>query len=92
MLGQPKFKIKDLVEFYFNGFKRFGTIIIVDAYGTFRQTEEVSYDIIDLDKMVMCKHVVESDIAQQNPQVLKDLLATKEIPLDMREWLNKDKS
>ncbi|SDL96725.1 hypothetical protein SAMN05216400_0021, partial [Streptococcus equinus] len=55
MIGQPKFKIKDLVEFSFNGSKRFGTIIIVDAFGTFRQSDEVSYDIIDLDRMVMCK-------------------------------------
>lgn len=56
MIGQPKFKIKDLVEFSFNGSKRFGTIIIVDVFGTFRQSEEVSYDIIDLDRMVMCNH------------------------------------
>ena len=41
MIGQPKFKIKDLVEFSFNGSKRFGTIIIVDAFGTFRQSDEV---------------------------------------------------
>ncbi|MGE9904181.1 hypothetical protein ACQRAK_08100, partial [Streptococcus alactolyticus] len=80
--------IKDLVEFSFNGSKRFGTIIIVDAFGTFRQSDEVSYDIIDLDRMVMCKHVVESDIFPPDSQVLKELLATKEIPLDMREWLN----
>lgn len=88
MIGQPKFKIKDLVEFSFNGSKRFGTIIIVDAFGTFRQSDEVSYDIIDLDRMVMCKHVVESDIFPPDSQALKELFATKEIPLDMREWLN----
>lgn len=40
MIGQPKFKIKDLVEFSFNGSKRFGTIIIVDAFGAFCHTSE----------------------------------------------------
>ena len=48
----------------------------------------MSYDIIDLDRMVMCKHVVESDIFPPDSEVLKELLATKEIPLDMRAWLN----
>lgn len=50
MLGKPKFKIDDVVSFDItdNGqtFTLTGKVYIVDAYGTFEQNEEVSYDIM----------------------------------------------
>ena len=49
MLGKPRFKREDLVTFNFNIEgeiqKIDGVIYIVDAYGTFEQNEEPSYDI-----------------------------------------------
>ena len=50
MLGKPKYKRGDLVEFELLVDGRivslFGEIFIVDAFGTFEQRSEVSYDIM----------------------------------------------
>lgn len=65
-LGNPKFKKGDLVEFYFDNGKEksrhYGKIEIIDAYGTFEQHKEVSYDIMALDEGGLYKHIVESDV------------------------------
>ena len=41
----PKFKRNDMVVFKFRDDEKCGTIQIVDAYGTFEQDDEPSYDI-----------------------------------------------
>ena len=52
IIGNPKFKINDTVGFYIKPYKKdyeifcIGKIEIVDAYGTFEQNEEPSYDIL----------------------------------------------
>lgn len=50
MLGNPKFKVNDKVKFKMivDGFEEVmeGYVYIVDAYGTFFQTEQPSYDIM----------------------------------------------
>jgi len=45
MIGHPKHKLGDVVTFYLNGMKLQGTIEIIDAYGTFEDDSDVSYDI-----------------------------------------------
>ena len=82
MLGQPKYKYGDLVKFCFDDGKKqiahYGKIEIIDAYGTFGQSKEVSYDIMGIDERVLFKHVVESDVYEINDingcsiQILKD--------------------
>lgn len=54
MLGKPKFKINDKVQFDIFDDRDFpeekytlkGYVYIVDSYGTFGQNEEPSYDIM----------------------------------------------
>ena len=46
MLGKPKFNYDDYVKFTIDGTEVMGQIYIIDAYGTFEQNEEVSYDIM----------------------------------------------
>lgn len=46
MIGKPKFKYGDIVEFNYNNEKIVGTIEIIDSYGTFFDESDVSYDIM----------------------------------------------
>jgi len=47
MKGKPKLKIGDKVQFTLNNEGTFhGSIFIVDAYGTFDDPSDVSYDIM----------------------------------------------
>lgn len=60
MLGKPKYEFGDWVEFTFRGETIQGKIIVVDAYGTFFQTKEPSYDIFSPKKNMLYKHLEES--------------------------------
>ena len=69
MLGKPKFKEGDKVQFPVRLEDDTlvtckGEVYIVDAYGTFEQCEEPSYDVMvdwmDSGTNVLFKHVVES--------------------------------
>jgi len=73
MLGKPKYKYDDIVEFQIldKNDKKItlkGTIYIIDAYGTFWQNEEVSYDIMvpaeesHIGTDCLYKHIRESQI------------------------------
>lgn len=73
MIGKPKFKKDEMVKFKLSDNKKNyvfeGKILIVDAYGTFEQNEEVSYDILVEGKFVcetpcLVKHVRESDVLE----------------------------
>ena len=65
-LGKSKYKYGDIVRFYFDTGKEkiehYGKIEIIDPYGTFGQSQEVSYDIMGLDEKALFKHVVESNV------------------------------
>lgn len=45
-MKKPKYKIDDRVTFTLGDRVLTGTVAIVDAYGTFENPNEVSYDII----------------------------------------------
>lgn len=60
MLGKPKFKLGDWVEFTFCGETIEGEIWVVDKYGTYFQTKEPSYDIFSPKKNMLYKHLEES--------------------------------
>lgn len=72
MLGKPKFKLDDKVKFDIKykdkTYTLFGTIYIIDAYGTFEQNEEVSYDIMvkegdfPIELPCLFKHIRESEV------------------------------
>lgn len=72
MLGKPKYKVGDTVSFYMEPRSPFsektliiGKVFIVDAYGTFEQNKEPSYDIMDEEHNILFKHVVESSLLKE---------------------------
>lgn len=72
MIGKPKYKVGDRVSFKIKDdgkdFVVNGKVYIVDAYGTFEQNEEPSYDVMaeeshyDKDSSCLYKHVRESSL------------------------------
>ena len=60
MLGNPKYKHGDIVMFNYDGREKIGHIYIVDAYGTFEQDEEPSYDVMVEKENCLYKHCRES--------------------------------
>ena len=64
MLGNPKYKRGERVKFKCNGDWLVGVVDIIDAYGTFEQNEEVSYDILSVRNGSDClyKHIRESGV------------------------------
>ena len=67
MLGKPKYQRNDVVSFEIDGKQRSGFVYIVDAYGTFFQTEEASYDVMVEEENGRClyKHIPESCVLQK---------------------------
>lgn len=61
MLGKPRFKQGDVVEFIIDGNKKQGVIAIVDRFGIFVDDSEVYYDIFIKEDNVLCKHIKEAD-------------------------------
>ena len=59
MLGNPKFKYDDPVQFKINNTIKVGKIAIIDAYGTFRYSEDVCYDIYVESDNCLYKHIHE---------------------------------
>ena len=78
MIGKPKFKLDDKVQFDIVDNRDFpnekytlkGTVYIVDAYGTFEQNEEPSYDIMveegdyPIGYPCLFKHIIESEVSK----------------------------
>jgi hypothetical protein len=64
MIGKPKFKLGDWVAFNLQGETIEGEIWVVDAYGTFFQTKEPSYDIFSPKKNMLYKHIEESLVSK----------------------------
>jgi hypothetical protein len=60
MIGKPKYTYGDQVKISYYGKETVGTIVIVDAYGTFEQNDEPSYDVMIEAENTVWKHVNES--------------------------------
>lgn len=86
MIGKPKYKEKDFVDFVFNGLEKTGVIAIIDRFGTIEQSEEVSYDIVVLEDNTMYKHIVETDVLRKNESSL-ELDKYNDLASSIKEWL-----
>lgn len=68
MLGKPKFDYNDIVKFKSRMFSDTpeleveGSVAIIDAYGTFEQNKEVSYDVYSAKDNILFKHIRESQL------------------------------
>lgn len=68
MLGQPKFNYNDIVKFKIRMFNDTpeveieGSVAIIDAFGTFEQNKEVSYDVYSAKENILFKHITESQL------------------------------
>ena len=71
MLGNPKYKIGDIVEFKCldDDIIRVGVIAIVDRFGTFEYTDDVSYDILDKENKMLYKHFPEDTIIRKTAEI-----------------------
>lgn len=65
IIGMPKFKRNDMVVFKFRDDEKCDMIQIVDAYGTFEQDDEPSYDICVEEENCLYKHIRETDIVRK---------------------------
>ena len=61
MLGLPKYKVGDIVNFYANG-EKIGEICVIDKYGSLGNKKEPCYDIYSTTDNISYKHICESDI------------------------------
>ena len=62
MIGKPKYKEGDVVTFQLGSLKKTGTIEIIDAFGTFEDNSDVSYDIMVTEENIFYKHIREDFI------------------------------
>ena len=61
MVGNPKYKIGQIVRFELDGEIVEGNIVIIDAYGTWSDPSDVSYDILGMNDCLY-KHIREDCI------------------------------
>lgn len=64
MMKAPTYKEGDVVKFKCDDKEITGKVYIVDAYGTFEQHEEPSYDVLCEEKNVLYKHIRESSCSK----------------------------
>ena len=66
MIGKPKYKENDKVEFtiYENEVHK-GVIYVVDKYGTFLDKSDVSYDIYVEEENTLYKHINEKYVKRK---------------------------
>ena len=65
MLGNPKYKLGETVQFWWNDDeKKEGIIYFIDKYGTFEYPDDVSYDIMVYLNGDQClfKHITEKEV------------------------------
>lgn len=65
MLGNPKYKVNDIVKFKVDNTLKTGIIAIVDSYGTFFNKSDVSYDIFVREENMLYKHFTEHCILEK---------------------------
>lgn len=66
ILGRPRYGYGDIVRFVYRETEKIGKISIIDAYGTWSQREESSYDIFLEEENCLYQHICESDIVGKN--------------------------
>ena len=64
MRGKPRFKMGNVVSFICGNETKKGTIWVVDAYGTFSDPTDVSYDIMVESENMLYKHINEKYIVK----------------------------
>ena len=64
MLGKPKFNYGDIVKFICNSEEKIGKIDIIDAYGTFADSSDVSYDILVEKDNCLYKNIREDGVTK----------------------------
>lgn len=66
MIGKPKYKENDKVEFEFSECEvHKGTVWTVDKYGTFFDKSDVSYDIFVEEENTLYKHINEKYVKRK---------------------------
>ena len=71
MVGNPKYKYKDIVKFHVKPDKnvefidKVGTVYIVDRFGTFENSSDVSYDILVKEENCLYKHISEKLVLEK---------------------------
>ena len=71
MIGNPKFKVGDFVKFKIENTEYKGQVYIVDSYGTFEDSSDVSYDIMvenwgPKKEQCLFKHVTEKLVEESD--------------------------
>ena len=64
-IGHPAFMRGEMVSFYWREIRKTGEVQIVDAYGTFEQNEEPSYDVYVKEDNCLYKHIRESSLRRE---------------------------
>lgn len=65
MKGKPKYKVGTTVKFIVGDELKTGEIFVVDAYGTFDNPDDVSYDIMVESDNCLYKHIQEKYVVQR---------------------------
>ena len=74
MIGKPQYSIGDIVKFKLDNKIKTGIVAIVDDYGTFYDSSDVSYDILNRDESMFYKHVSEKYIVDKIGEMKEDLI------------------
>ncbi len=64
MIGKPKYKLNDKVVFTIDNKTKFGSIYIIDKFGTFFDDSDVSYDILVESENCLYKHIREDFVSR----------------------------
>ena len=74
MLGKPKYKLGDIVQFKCidNNDLKTGIIAIIDKYGTFEDNSDVSYDILNKEENMFYKHFREDFVIKKIGHIDED--------------------
>ena len=62
VLGSPRYHREDIVRIKWDETEKIGKVFTVDAFGTFEQREEPSYDIFVEEGHCLYKHICEADV------------------------------
>ena len=65
MIGKPKFKEGDLVNFMLGEKKVTGKVFVVDKWGIWMDHSDVYYDIMDEKANMLYKHVEEKSLRME---------------------------
>ena len=65
MLGKPKYDYNDIITFKFDNKVKEGIVAIIDAYGTFFDDSDVSYDIFVKEENILYKHFREDYVIEK---------------------------